>query len=153
DVIRIVQGRRAAFEGRVVEVPLWRRRAPDQLRELPRVTLVAGTATLGGEVVLIPPLELGAGRQRRLACGLAAYQVTAHRDEAVAALGPERCDDVGAPRAPIEPCEDGPLDLERVHQRRDVRGEGCLLAVTEGLLGEEARRPVPAEVRDDHAIA
>ena len=63
DVVGVVERRRAALEGGVVEVPLRRRGPPDQLRELAPVLLVAGAAALGGEVVLVPPLELGLGRQ------------------------------------------------------------------------------------------
>ena len=65
DVVRIVEGRGAALEGCVVEVPPRRGGPPDQLRELAPVSLVAGAAALGREVVLIPPLQLGFGRQRQ----------------------------------------------------------------------------------------
>jgi hypothetical protein len=61
DVVRIVEGRRAAREGGVVEVPLRRRDLPDELREIVAVLLVTGPAALGGEVELVPPLQLGLG--------------------------------------------------------------------------------------------
>ena len=81
DVIGVVERRRAAVEGGVVEVPLRRGGPPDQPRELAPVLLVAGTAALGGEVVLVPPLQLGLRRQRHPAGCLAADQVAAHRDQ------------------------------------------------------------------------
>ena len=153
DVVRVVERRRAALERRVVEVPLRRRGSPDQLRELAAVAVVAGTSALGGEVVLVPPLQLGLRRQRLPARCLAADQVAAHRHEAVAALRPERGDDVGRPRAPVEAGDDGRLDPERVHQGDRVDRERRLLAVAERLVGEEARRAVAAQVRDDHPVA
>ena len=45
DVIRVVEGRGAAVERRVIEAPLRRRRLPDQLREFPPIGLVAHTAS------------------------------------------------------------------------------------------------------------
>ena len=81
DVIRVVEGRCAALEGRVVEVPPRRRGPPDELRKFPPVLVVSGPAALGGEVVLVPPLQLGLRGQRQLAGCLAADQVAAHGDE------------------------------------------------------------------------
>ena len=66
DVIGVVERRGAAIERRVVEAPFRRRGLPDQLRELVPVLLVAGAAALRREVELIPPLQLGLRRQRRL---------------------------------------------------------------------------------------
>ena len=63
DVIWVVEGRRGALERRVVEVPLRRRGPPDELGELSAVLVIAGPAALGGEVILVPPLKLGLGRQ------------------------------------------------------------------------------------------
>ena len=61
DVIRVVEGRRAAIEGGVVELPLRRGGPPDQLGELAPVPVVAEPAAFCGEVVLVPPLELCLG--------------------------------------------------------------------------------------------
>ena len=102
DVIRVVEGRGAAIERGVIEVPLRRRDLPDELRKVVPVLVVAGAAAFGGEIVLIPPLELRLRRQRHLAGFLAADQVAAHGDQRLAALRPERRDDIGRPRAPIE---------------------------------------------------
>src|SRR5262249_36298006 len=59
DVIGIFESRRAAIKGRVVEVPLRRGNLPDQLREIAPIFVVADTAALRREVILIPPLQLG----------------------------------------------------------------------------------------------
>ena len=99
DVIRVVEGRRAAIERGVVEVPLRRRGSPDELREVAPVLVVTGPAALGGEVVLVPPLELGLGRQRHLAGLLAADQVAADRDEPVQRSG-QSAATMSAVRAP-----------------------------------------------------
>jgi len=53
-------------------------------------------------------------RQGHLAGFLVADQIAADRDERSAALGPERGDDVGRPRSPVEARNDRLLDLERV---------------------------------------
>src|SRR5206468_6950809 len=71
DVIRVVERRRAAVEGGVVEAPPRRSGSPNELRELAPVPLVTDPATFGGEVVLVPPLELSLWRQRKLAGFLA----------------------------------------------------------------------------------
>ena len=57
DMVRIVERRGAAIERRVVEVPFRRGELPDQLGEIAPVFLVAGTAALGGEIELVPPLR------------------------------------------------------------------------------------------------
>ena len=110
DVVGVVEGRCAALEGGVVEVPLRGGGPPDELRELAPVLLVPRPAALGGEVVLVPPLELGLRRQGQPAGLLAADQVAADRDQPAAALRPERRDDVGGSRSPVEPGHDRALD-------------------------------------------
>jgi hypothetical protein len=79
DVIGVVEGRRAAIEGGVVEVPLRRSGPPNELGEVAPVGVVPGPAAFGGEVVLVPPLQLGRWRQRKPAGLLAADQIPAHR--------------------------------------------------------------------------
>ena len=59
DMIRVVERRRAAIEGGVIEVPFRRRELPDELRKVAPVFLIADAAALGGEIVLLPPLQLG----------------------------------------------------------------------------------------------
>ena len=118
DVVRVVEGRRAAIERGVVEVPFGRGLPPDELRKVAPVLVVADQAALGGEIELIPPLELGRRlRQGRLAAYfLAADQIAADRDQRLAALGPKRGDNIGRASAPIETGESRFVDLERVHQ-------------------------------------
>src|SRR5450755_3662356 len=67
DMIRIVEGRGAALEGGLVEVPFGRSELPDEPGKVAPVSLVAGPAALGGEVILVPPLELSLWGQRHLA--------------------------------------------------------------------------------------
>ena len=130
-MIRIVEGRRAAIERGVIEGPLRRRELPDELGKIVRVFLVAGPAALGGEIVLVPPFELGLRRQRHLAGFLAADQIAAHGHHGLAALRPERRHDVGGPRAPIVAGDDRLLDLEGIHQGDDIDGD----APTAGRCG------------------
>ena len=47
DVVRVVERRRAPVERLVVEVPLWRRRVPDELGEVVAVLVIAGPTALG----------------------------------------------------------------------------------------------------------
>jgi hypothetical protein len=66
DMIRVVEGRGAALEGGLVEVPFGRGELPDEPGKVVPVLLVAGPAALGGKVILVPPLELSLWRQRQL---------------------------------------------------------------------------------------
>ena len=144
DVIRIVEGRRAAIERRIIEVPLRRSKLPDELRKVVPVLVVACPAAFGGKVELVPPFELSLRGQRHLAGFLAADQITAHGHHGLAALGPERRDDVGGPRSPIETGEDRLLDLESIHQGDEIDGDRRRLAVAERFAREKARRAVAA---------
>ena len=58
DVVRVVEGRRAAIERGIIEVPSRRGELPNQLGEFTPVFVVAGPAALRGEVILVPPVEL-----------------------------------------------------------------------------------------------
>ena len=153
DVIRVVEGRRGAIERGIIEVPFRRSELPNQLRKIVPVFVVALPAAFGGKIILVPPLELGLWRQRYLAGFLAADQITAHRDEGLAALGPERRDDVGRPRSPIKTGDDRLLDFESIHQGDDIDGERRLLAIADRVTGEKSCRAVAAQIRDDHPVA
>ena len=111
DMIRIVEGRGAALERGLVEVPLWRSELPDEPGKVVPVFLVAGPAAFGGKIILVPPLELSLWRQRHLAGLLAADQIPAHRDEGLAALREDGRDDVGRPRAPIKTGRGSPCSI------------------------------------------
>src|SRR5262249_60793671 len=54
DVIRVLERRRAAIKGGVIEIPFRRSKVPDELRKVVPVFLVAGPAALGGKIELIP---------------------------------------------------------------------------------------------------
>jgi hypothetical protein len=152
-VIGVVERGRAAIEGGVVKGPLRRRGPPDELGEVAPVGVVPDPAAFSGEVVLVPPLELSGWRQRTLAGFLAADQIPAHRDQPGAALRPQRGDDVGCPRSPVEAGKDRPLDPEGIQQRDDVKGKRGLLAVADGVIRPEAGCPKAAKVGDDHPVA
>src|SRR5207249_4702365 len=125
-------------KGGVVEVPLRRGDPPDELCEVVPVPVITGAAALGGEVVLVPPLELGRRRQRQLAGRLAADQIAAHRDECPAALGPERSDDARGARSPVEAGDLRMLDPERIEQIDGIASDRRLLAVAKRSVREEA---------------
>ena len=133
DMIRVLEGRGAPIERRVIEVPARRSEPPDELRKIAAICLVAGAAAFRGEIELVPPFELGFRWQRHLVGVSAADQVTAHRDQGFAALRPKRRNDVGGPRAPVETGDDRLLDSERIHQRDDVDGDHRLLAIPRRL--------------------
>src|ERR1700752_5463840 len=97
------------------------------------VLVVPRTPTLSREIVLVPPLELGCRRQRRLTCRLAADEITAHGHHRLTALGPQSSDDVGGPRPPVKAGKNGLLDLERVHQRDHIESDCRLLTVAKLL--------------------
>src|SRR5204863_9513061 len=129
DMIRIVEGRGAALEGGIIEVPVWRSELPDELRKVVPVLLVAGPAAFRGKVILVPPLEFSLRWQRYLAGLLAADQIPAHGDEGLAAFRPERRDDAGRPRSPIKTAEYRLLDPKCIHQSNDVDSDHRLLAI------------------------
>src|SRR5262249_38600227 len=120
DVIRIVERRRAALESGIVEVPFWRSEPPNELGKIATVFVIAIAAAVGGEIILVPPLQLGTRRQRHPARLLTADQITADRNHGLAALRPQRADDIGGARPPIETTENGLVDLERIHERDRV---------------------------------
>src|SRR5258706_12583448 len=76
DVIRVVEGCRAAIESGIVEPPPRRCELPNELREVAPVFFVTQASALRGKIELIQPFELGLRRQRHLAGFLAAHQVT-----------------------------------------------------------------------------
>src|SRR6202041_1106440 len=101
DMIRVVEGGRAAIERGVVEIPLRRSDLPDQLRKIVPIFVIAGSAALCREIILIPPLQFSLWRQRRLTGLLVADQVTAHGDQRLAPFRPYSREDVRRPRAPV----------------------------------------------------
>src|SRR5882757_3239365 len=123
DMVWILEGRGAAIKRGVIERPFRRCRLPNQLREIVPVIFITLPTALGGEIELIPPLELGLWRQRLLAGLLSADQVTTHGNHGLAAFGPEHRHDVGGAGAPIKSADYGLLDLEGIHQSDDIRSD------------------------------
>src|SRR4029077_6857556 len=121
-MIRILEGRCAAIERGIVEVPFWRSLLPNELGKIVTIFFIAGPTAFGHKVILIPPLELSAWRQRHTAGCLAAEQITTHRDHGFAALRAKRGDDVGRFCAPNKTGENCFLDLESIQQGDDIRG-------------------------------
>ncbi len=62
----------------------------------------------------------------------------------------QRRNDTGGAPAPIVAAENGAYDLEGVHQRQKVGPKRRLLARARGLRLKEPRRPVAAQVGNDH---
>src|SRR5262249_28194507 len=150
DVIRIAEGCGTAIERGVIEPPLRRSDLPNELRKVVPIFFVTCPAALGAEVILVPPLKLSLWRQGHLAGFLTADQITAHGHHGLAALRPERCDDVGCTRSPIKTGENRPLDLESIHERDGIDGQCRLLAIPQSFTGKKAGRAVAAQIRDDH---
>jgi hypothetical protein len=64
NVVGIVEGRRGAIERGVIEVPLRRSEAPDELREILSVFVVADQAAFRGEIELVYPDSLNSRKKR-----------------------------------------------------------------------------------------
>ncbi len=62
----------------------------------------------------------------------------------------QRRNDTGGAPTPIVAAENGAYDLEGVHQRQKVGPKRRLLARARGLRLKETRRPVAAQVGNDH---
>ncbi len=152
DVVRVVEGLSGAIVGGIVKVPLRRCGLPDEFVEVVGVLGVAEFAAVGGEIILIPPGELGFWRQGGFVGGGAADEISADGDDCFAALGPEGGDDVGGAGSPVETCDEGFWDIEGVHEGDDVESYDRLLAVAESVAGEEGCGAVAAQVRYDDAV-
>src|SRR5262245_22658230 len=88
DVIRVIERGGASGKDRIIEMPLRRGDLPNEPRKVVAIFLVTQSAPFGGEVELVPPLELRFRRQRQLAHFLAADEIPTYGDESFAALGP-----------------------------------------------------------------
>jgi hypothetical protein len=132
DIVRVVEGRCGAIKRGIIEVPLRRIDLPDELRKFALVCVVARPAAFGGKIILVLPSVLHLWRQRQLIAFTVVDQIAIHRDHGLAALRPERRDDVGRPRSPIIPGEDRLLDLEHIHQSDDIESDHRLLGIPEG---------------------
>jgi len=62
-LIRIVEGRGAAIERRIIEVPFRRSESPDELVEIVPIFFVAQLAAFRREIKLVLPFEFAKRRQ------------------------------------------------------------------------------------------
>src|SRR5215831_18095805 len=62
DMIRVIEGRCAAIERRIIEVPFRRSELPDELVEIMTVFFVACAAAFRRKIKLVPPFEFGLWR-------------------------------------------------------------------------------------------
>jgi hypothetical protein len=61
NMIRIVEGRCAALERGIAELPFRRSQLPNQFRKIVPVFIVAGAPAFRGKVILVPPEKFGLG--------------------------------------------------------------------------------------------
>src|SRR5215218_7956577 len=80
NMIRVVEGRCAAIERGIIEVPLRRSGLPNELSKIVPVCVVTSPAAFRGEIILVPPFELSLWRQRHHVGFRAADQITTHGD-------------------------------------------------------------------------
>src|SRR5271166_1784334 len=152
NVIRIVEGRCAAIERGIIEVPLRRSQLPDELRKIVPVSVITCAAAFCRKIKLVPPFELSVWWQRRLAGFLTADQITADRNDPLAAFRPKHRHDVGGARAPIEASDDRFVDLEGIHKIDNVDSDHGRLPVPKCIIREKTRSAVAAQVRYEHVV-
>ena len=153
DMIGIVERRRRAREGGIVERPAGGGRPPDQPREIAGVGGIAGAAALGGEIELIPPAALRLRGEGARVRGLAADQIAADRDEPPDPFGRKHGQDAGGAGAPVAPADEDILEPQRLDQVERVDGKRRLLPVARRGAGQEAGVAISAQIGDDHPIA
>ncbi len=131
DMIRVVEGGCAPIERGIIEVPLRRSELPNELRKIAPVFVVAGPAAFRGKIKT--GTTDGAQPLAAMApCRIPGCdQITTRGDHGLAALRPERRDDVGRPRSPIKTGEGRLLDFERIHQGDDIDSERRWLAIAD----------------------
>ena len=153
DMIRIVEGRRAALKGGIIEVPFRRSELPDELGKVVPVFLVASPTAFGGKVILVPPLQLRLGGNGTLpACWLPIrYPLTETRALQRSGKSAAMMSAVRAPQS--KPARIALSILKRIHQSDDIDGDHRLLAIAEGVTGKKARRAIAAQIGDDHPVA
>src|SRR6266567_5990721 len=153
DMVRIVECRSTTIKRCVIKFPLWRSKLPDQPVEIVTVFVVAVTSAIGGEVILVPPLEFGCGWQRVLAGCLAANQISTDRNQAFAAFRPKSSDNVSGPCAPIEASNDCLIDLQGVHEMDDVDSHHSWLSVADRVIGKKPSTAIAAQVGYEDVVS
>src|SRR6201999_4376409 len=97
----------------------------------------------------VPPAAFGGGGERRAVGRQVVDQVTAYQGGRLDPLRPHRGDAGGGPAAPVVAGEHRLVDVQGVHQRDEIGRGGGLLAVADGVLGQERRAAVAAQVGHD----
>ncbi|MNF53954.1 hypothetical protein D3C84_353630 [compost metagenome] len=116
------------------------------------ILFVAGLTALGCKIELVPPLQLGLGRQRVLARSLIADQIAADGDQRLDPLRPKCGNDVRRARAPVVATQHRFLDLQCIHEVDDITGQRRRLAVANSLVGQEMRVTVAPCVWDQYPV-
>src|SRR5262249_43934183 len=149
----IVERRRGALEGRLLESPGRRPLLPQEPADLATVLLQSDAATLGVEVPLIPvrPLLPGRGRTRRGQRVL--HVVAADADEGPHARRGEERGDAGGAAAPVVADESDGAEGERVQEIEEVLADGGLLGHARFGGVEEASGAVAAQIGNENAMA
>ena len=124
-----------------------------QPSELATMLREARAPALGVEVPLVPVRALLRDRRRRRRRPHVLHVVAADGDQRAHALGGEERGDARGPAAPVVAREAGRREAERAHEVEQVLADRGLLRHPRLGGVEEARRPVAAQVRDEHAAA
>ena len=154
DVIRIVEGCRTAIERGIVELPLRRSDLPDELRKIVPVFFVARPAAFGGEIILVPPFELGS-LAAAASCRLPGCR-SDNRSRTPCAL--QRSGHSAAMMLAVRAPQSKPAMIAFSILRAsinaiDIDSDRRLLAVAECFAGKKSRRAIAAQIRDDHPVA
>jgi hypothetical protein len=71
-------------------------------------------------------------------------------NKGVNAVRPKRGNDAGRPAAPIISADDGAPDIQRIHQRQQIRAKRGLLSRSRCISGQKSGRPIAPQTRHDH---
>ena len=151
--VGVVEAGGGSFERLIVERPRRRPQLPEQPADGAPVLLEARATALGIEVPLVPVSILLRHRRRSIRIRDVLDVVGADRDEAAAALGPERRDDAGGPPAPVVPDEDRAVEVQGVHEREKIGSKRRLLAGPWRRRIQEPGRPVATQPGGEHPAA
>ena len=151
--VGVVEAGGCSVERLIVERPRRRPQLPEQPADGAPVLLEARATALGIEVPLVPVSILLRHRRRSIGIRDVLDVVGADRDEAAAALGPERRDDAGGPPAPVVPDEDRAVEVQGVHEREKIGSQRRLLAGPWRRRIQEPGRPVATQPGSEHPTA
>ena len=153
DIVGIVVRHRRPLEARIVEMPVRRPLLPQDPGDVAPVGGKTGAAALELKIILVPERDLALRLHRNHRLGDILDQIAVDRDQADAALRPQRRADAGGASAPVIAGEHGALDGKRIHQRDQVGADRGLLARTRRRRIAETGRTVAAQIGHDDAAA